>query len=195
MESIKENMQARELLGSTVERNVQYMNYFTKDMWTGLGNKRNYKELKKKWENVIDEYNTQFENIKTRLSVSTYEYFKQYSFHDSKLISLNVLDINNFDKSAKEDIKQPLGASLKISSGYSEDIYIIEYKNVIKLNIIYSNKNQLFDYFCDSLGVIGYDELTDKDGSYLKHEFLFSTGSTIELVCKEINAYRLEEKK
>ncbi len=81
---------------------------------------------------------------------------------------------------------------MEISSGYNEGIYIIEYNNVAAVNINYSCEKQLFENSINDLGTIGYDELTIKDNDYIEHEYLFSTGSTIDIICKDIRAYKSE---
>lgn len=156
------------------------MKYFTKQMWKGLGNKRKYLEYQKRWELAIEDYNEQFTKLQHRLSQSTYDFLKNNSFHDSRLMQLKLIDISNVNKSV--DIQQPLNITLEILSGYTEDTYIIEYNNVVALNVKYSCKKQLFEQSINNLGTIGYNELTIKDNDYLEHEFLFSTGSTIDII-------------
>jgi hypothetical protein len=168
------------------------MKYFTKEMWTGLNDKRKCKRLKKKWENSIVEYEKQFEGLKNRIGLANFDFFKKYSLHDSKLISLELLDMNNNNGLSKVLLKQPTCVTIKISSGYNEGIFIIEYQNVITLNINYSVNNQLFKNICDGLGNIGYDEITKLENNFIKQEFLFSTGSSIEIVFGKIKAYVLK---
>jgi len=170
------------------------MKYFTKDLWVDIQDKKKFKKTKEKWEIALVEYQNQFEQLEPRIPSEIYEFIKQNSLHDGKLSFMEVLGECNLIR-PNGDKRQPLSVLMKISSGYSEDIFIFEYKGVKKLYIDYSPESKIFEYNDDGLGYIGYDELTVNDDAYLNHEFLFTTGATIEVSFKEINAYLLEEGK
>lgn len=170
------------------------MKYFTKKLWIDIQNPKKYKKAKMRWETAIIEYRNQFEQLRLRLPSNVYKFFNEISLHDGNLISLELNDVNNSCGLDNKEIKQPVCISMKIL-GSEDDMFILDYKSVIKFNINYSSENPLFEYFSDSMGDIGYNELTKVNEDFLKHEFLFSTGSTIEVVFKEIDVKRLERKK
>ncbi len=168
------------------------MKYFTSEIWKGLQDKSLYEEMKVKWENAFFEYEKQYETLEKRLSPKSFKFFKENSMHDGKIVSIKLFDEYNFNRlrmPKPKMIKQPISVTLNIISGYSDYIYTIEYLNVVKFNFNHSIENMLFDYFNDGLGDIGYDEITEKDSTYLNHEYLFTSGNLLEIEFKKMNVY------
>lgn len=169
------------------------MKYFTSELITALQNEEKYEEAKIRFENTIDEYHEQFEKLKSRLTLKTYNFFKKNSLHDTKIISIKLVDNYNMqiaEVSNPKSIKQPISMILEVINGFSDYIFILKYTNIIRFSFNHSLEKSPYKHLHNGFGDIGYDELTEKDNQYFKHEFLFSTGNILEIEFKKINAYR-----
>ncbi len=167
---------------------ANHMKYFTKKLWADIQNEKKYEETRDLWDSAVSEYHKQFEGLKSRLPADVYEIYKQYSLHDSKIVSLEAVNHSPIKRSNKlKRSNKSICVTLKIS--IDDNILIFEYKNVTDINFKYSVENQKFEDINDDLGYIGYDELTEKNKNYLRHEFLLSTGNIIEIIFKNVKVF------
>ena len=96
------------------------------------------------------------------------------------MITFTVGDAINHD--VQVEIKL-LGAQLDV-------LYTLNYKGVKRVIFDYPTDAPLFYREGDHIGDWGYDEVTAVDENYLRHEVLFSTGTTILIEFKRFSYER-----
>jgi len=144
----------------------------------------------KDWEEKRKEYFAYLDRIKTKIGERLYNFFKSYSLHDGKLISIKVKSKQGEEilKGEKDFLKPDL-LSLELDVVNYEKTFIAElrYEDVRILKIEHPSKDLLFPCFEGDLGDWGYDEIDIGEDSYLIHEILFSSGSTITIKSNKID--------
>ena len=157
------------------------MEIITKKHWRGWNSED--KEFSDWARKSTDEnfkiYAERLEKLRPRLKERNYEFFKN-GLHDGRIISFSVgeglyldleknswLDINDFSETHVQ---------IKVIDAYFEAIYDLKYERVSKVIFDFPSDSPLWGY---SIGDWGYDELAEIDEKTLRHEVLFSSGTTI----------------
>ena len=160
------------------------MKYFTKEMWRGWNSsdqaerQRAREQSDRNWQ----EYGQELKKLESRLGVEAYEFFKTAERHDGRLIAFTVGDAINHDvhDSAKFDINaHDTAVEIKLLSPYLNTLYTLNYSGVRKVVFDYPSDDPLFHYDGRQISDWGYDEVTAVDEKFLRHEVLFSSGTTI----------------
>lgn len=69
--------------------------------------------------------------------------------------------------------------------------YVLEYKNVQRIDVDYPGKLKLFPAgFNSNFGDWGYDELTSPEKNLFRHEILFASGATITIDFRDFSFRR-----
>lgn len=161
------------------------MKYFTKELWLGY-NSRNDAERQRafvKGEDNAQEYKRQLEDLRPRLTREAYDFFTTESLHDGRLLAFTAGDAIDYGIQGHADrfdinIHNPaveielLGANLDVQ-------YTLKYGSVRKVVFDHPTDVPLFHHEGGHIGDWGYDEVTAADENYLRHEVLFSSGTTI----------------
>jgi hypothetical protein len=171
------------------------MKYFTKEMWLGWNSsddeewQRADEQNKRNWL----EYQQQFEKLQSRLGPEAYHFFKNEERHDGRLIAFTVGDAINHDVhgALKFDInKHDTTVEIKLIGPELDVLYTLHYKGVKRVIFDYPTDTPLFYEEGDHISDWGYDEVTAVDENYLRHEVLFSTGTTILIEFKHFSYER-----
>lgn len=160
------------------------MKYFTKEMWRGWNSsdeaeqQRAREQSDRNWQ----EYLQQLEKLESRLGTEAYEFFKTAERHDGRLISFTVGDAINHDVHGptKFDINaQDTAVEIKLLSPYLNSLYTMNYSGVRRVVFDYPSDDPLFFHGGSNISDWGYDEVTAVDENVLRHQVLFSSGTTI----------------
>lgn len=145
------------------------MKYFTSRLWANLNNEllHEREEADIEWNHVSKLYWERFLQIEKRIPTHVVKYLKSGSFHDSKLVSI---DVNQNTRNYKKFID----FRMHLSRGPKN--WMLMYSNVTNIQLNYKDLEQTHG-FSDW----GYDELLAVDENYLSHEILFASGATIYL--------------
>ena len=82
------------------------------------------------------------------------------------------------------------------SDTVNQSCYILEYKNVRKIELDFPGKLQLFPVgMHPNFGDWGYDELTSPQKGVFRHEILFASGASIAIEFREVSFRRTHAKK
>lgn len=144
------------------------MQYFTDELWSKINSEdeEERNEANGKWDENEALYHQRFQKLKGKLPRQVFDLYNSRSFHDSNLIEVK---INQLDTS----VKRPINVEITLTDGLN--CWRIIYKEVIKLQIDYSENDALFR--SQGFGDWGYEEILDVNEDVLSHEILFSSGS------------------
>ena len=160
------------------------MKYFTKEMWRGWNSRDDAEQQRarelsdRNWQ----EYRQELEETSVKTHPQAYEFFKTGERHDGRLISFTVGDAINHDVHGptKFDINsRDTTVEIKLLSPYLNTLYTLSYSGVRKAVFDYPSDDPLFHYEGGRIDDWGYDEVTAVDEGFLRHEVLFSSGTTI----------------
>lgn len=157
------------------------MEFITKRHWRGW-NSRDEKEsdwARKSTDENFKRYAEQLEKLRSRLNERNYRFFRN-GLHDARLISFCAGDglHIDFDEDRKVSINDFYRTSVevKVLNAEFDAIYHLKYGKVSKSVFDFPSDEPLWGNNIDDWG---YDELTEVNERILRHEVLFSSGTTI----------------
>jgi hypothetical protein len=171
------------------------MKIITKKHWLGWNS--NDKEVSDWAMKSSDEnfkiYAERLEKLRPRLKERNYEFFKK-GLHDGRLISFSVgeglhLKLENNPLLTLRDFSKTR-VWIKVINGEFDAIYDLKYERVSKVVFDFPSDLPIFSW--NSIDDWGYDEISEVDENILRHEVLFSSGSTILI---EFEKFSFKKKK
>jgi hypothetical protein len=175
------------------------MKYFTPHMWIGFNSPRS-KAAIASWDIRLKDYRRNLKKIMPGLNSQAQRFFRDaLILHDGTLTRMEVGDrIGNVDGKAGRDIvnrRETVVRLFVLSDRVDQHCYILEYKNIKRIELNFPGKIVLFPIGTYSnFGDWGYDELTLPEKGIFRHEILFSSGATIAIDCREISVRRKRAK-
>ncbi len=168
------------------------MKYFTKDLWLAW-NKRGPIDPQKAIEignEAFDNYRRELEQLRTRLETETYEFFTTESLHDGRVLSFIVGDaidhevggVKPFDINARQT-----AVRIQVFGSQMDVIYTLSYEGIRRVVFDFPSDEPLFYYEEGNIGDWGYDEISAPDAKYLRHEVLFSSGTSVIIEFKKFS--------
>ncbi len=157
------------------------MEIITKKHWLGWNSddKKFSDWALKSSEDNFKIYAERLEKLHYRLSKRNYKFFKE-GLHDGRLISFSVGDGLHikFENNPELNIRDFYKTSvlIKVLNADFNAIYNLKYENVSKTVFDFPSDEPLWGNNIDDWG---YDELSEVDEKTLRHEILFSSGSTV----------------
>jgi hypothetical protein len=158
------------------------MEIITKEHWLGWNSddKEVYEWATKSSEENWKVYAERLEKLRPRLNKRNYEFFKK-GLHDGRVIAFSVGEglFLNLDENPKLDINKDFSKTdvqIKVINAYFDAIYDLKYKTVSKVLFDFPSDTPLWG---SSIGDWGYDEISEIDEKTLRHEVLFSSGTTL----------------
>lgn len=176
------------------------MKYFTKEIWAGWQT-----DQYEKWHRIHKRnhrnYWRQLKRLKTRLGRSIYRFMTTESLHDGTLLAFNVATQKSKHKpvSTRVEIRvlalgriiTPMrlrkNEKFRILKRDKRKVCVLKYEGVRKILFDFPSATPLFYEPGDDMGDWGYDEMTSAGRKFLRHEILFSSGSTILLEFKRFH--------
>ena len=177
------------------------MRYFTLQLWIAFqGPRRN--TAFKTWERRFKQYRMNLETILPGLRPSARRFFRNaLILHDGTLTRMEVGDrIDNIDGGATRDIANR--RTLRVRLFVLADVvkqrrvtgkcrYVLEYKQVERIDVSYPGNLELFPVGSDpNFGDWGYDELTSPERKLFRHEIAFASGATIVIDFRDFSFRR-----
>jgi hypothetical protein len=168
------------------------MKYFTKDLWLAWNNQGSI-DPKKAIEignEAFDNYRHELERLKPRLGAQTYEFFTRESLHDGRVLSLIVGDginhevggVKPFDINARQT-----AVRIQVFGSEMDVLYTLSYEGIRRVVFDFPSDEPLFYHEGDNIGDWGYDEISAPDAKYLRHEVLFSSGTSVVIEFKKFS--------
>lgn len=175
------------------------MKYFTKELWAGFNTEDDaeFRRTDELWKRNHADYSWQLEELKPRLSKQTYRFFTTESLHDGRLLSFNVsdnLDFNIDEGKWFDRNSRKTGVSMQVLNFEQDILFLLRYTKVRRVLFDYPTDDPLFEIEKDFIGDWGYHELTAADENFLRHEVLFSSGTTILIEFKHFSYKRIHTK-
>lgn len=157
------------------------MRIITKRHWQGW-NSEDPKEVDwatKSSEENFRVYEQQLEKLRARLGQRNFGFFK-HGLHDARLISFCAGDGLHLDLSKKRSVTikdfYRTSVEIKVLNAEFDAIYLLKYGKVARSVFDFPSDEPLWGNNIDDWG---YDELSEVDEKILRHEVLFSSGTTI----------------
>ena len=135
--------------------------------------------LTREWDEMLKESARGLSQLKGRLSPGAYSFFSTKYFHDGSVESLRVLD-----GQAAGGRRRRFPTSVEILVRHPErwHLYCLSYKRVEKILLhTPAPADFAFAEVDGSLFEWGYDRLSPGEGSAIRHEILFASGSTLQI--------------
>jgi hypothetical protein len=158
------------------------MEIITKEHWRGWNSQD--KEIRdwamKSSNENFKIYAERLEKLRPRLKERNYQFFIN-GLHDGRIIAFSVGEGLHLDllKNPLLDINKDFSKThvqIKVVDSYFEAIYDLKYEQVSKVIFDFPSDSPLWG---NSIGDWGYDEISEIDEKTLRHEVLFSSGTTI----------------
>ena len=139
---------------------------------------------------AFNDYRQEVERLRPKLGSRIYEFFATESLHDGRVLSFTVGDgidhkvngLHPFDINArKSSVRiQVLGANMNLH-------YTLNYEGIRRVVFDFPSDEPLFYHEGGNIGDWGYDEFSMPDAEYIRHEVLFSSGTSIVLEFKKFS--------
>jgi hypothetical protein len=160
------------------------MKYKTRELWVRINSHSNteYRGASDQWDKNIQDYWMQLEQLKPRLNDQANGFFTTEDLHDGRLLAFTVGDDIDFaNTNAKKFSINDHNTAVRLTVlGENLDVlFTLHYSKVKRVVFDYPTDDPLFHDEGNHIGDWGYDELTAAGGDYLRHEILFSSGTTI----------------
>lgn len=159
------------------------MKYFTKELWEGFNaDDDRLQKTRKQWERNRKAYFRQLEPLKARLTKRAIGFFDGVSLHDGRLIAFTVGDHVQFPPQDLKSLSRNKGqpeVRIEVLNFEQTWLYCMTYTKLRRVVFDYPSQKPLFHEVGGRIDDWGYDELTSSDKSYLQHEILFSSGTTV----------------
>lgn len=157
------------------------MEFITKRHWRGWNS---HDEKESEWARASSEenfklYADRLEILRPRLTERNYQFFRK-GLHDARLISFSTgdglhIDFNREKKISINDFNRT-SVEIKLLNAEFDAIYHLKYGKVTKSVFDFPSNDPLWGNNIDDWG---YDELSEVNEKVLRHEVLFSSGTSI----------------
>lgn len=176
------------------------MKYFTRELWAGFNTEDadEFRRTDETWRRNRDDYFRQLETLLPRLSKQARRFFTSEDLHDGRLLSFDVGDAPSFDFEAGERLDRnarKTGVSMRVLNYEQDALFVLRYAGLRRAMFDYPTGRPLFAKPGDAVGDWGYHELTAADDGHLRHEVLFSSGTTVLIEFKHFSYRRLRRRK
>ena len=170
------------------------MKIITKEHWRGWNSED---EKVRDWATKSSQENfkiyvERLEKLRPRFNERNYEFFKN-GFHGGQLVSYSIGDGLHLNLEKEESLKlrnfNKTTVLLKVVGKWFNAIYDLKYENVFKSVFDFPSDSPLWGNNTDDWG---YDEILEIDEKTLRHEVLFSSGTTILI---EFEKFSFKKKK
>jgi hypothetical protein len=166
--------------------------FFTKQLWEKGQDLENFKKYNQEWQQVFDEYKSQLDTLRGRLSTAAFSFFSDADVHDGELLSLVITDgsrpapLTEPVRTWKNLHNDPVGARLEVLDSYDKFIWRVSYEGLRRVLVDFPTDDPLFYRAGDGFGDWGYHELSDAGAGFLRHEVLFATGAVLLFEFKDV---------
>lgn len=139
----------------------------------------------------IEGYLKSLQLLENRLDQTTYQYMLDFSFHDSIINQLKVLN----KEGVNESKISPVSVVIHLTY-WDEQKYELRWKNVMKYSADFDiTRNKVVEtgevLFYRGLDQWAYDELAITSQGNLHHEILLFSQTTIMIECKEFSIKKI----
>ena len=135
-------------------------------------------------------YLNDLKQLKPRLGSDAYEFFSSESLHDGRVLSFVVGDgINHKVGGAKPfDINvRQTAVRIQMFGPNIDVLYTLSYEGIRKVVFDFPSDDPLFYDEGGNIGDCGYDEISAPNAEYLRHEVLFSSGTSVIIEFKKFS--------
>ena len=187
------------------------MRYFTRQLWLDAQAPGEAgRESDDRWAEAFKAYARQLESLRHRLRPDVFAFFQDADVHDGALTELRIRD---FDPAGAKPapIAEPPGADDGADDGPWEGPYrvtveltvatwndgrhtqwTLRYARLRRILVDFPSESPLFYHPGDGFEDWGYHELSDAGDGFLRHEVLFSSGSTVLVEFRDLFVERVD---
>lgn len=172
------------------------MKYFTPQLWLEFNSPRREKAFRI-FDNRVRSYRKQLRPLLARLDPRARRFFRDALWlHDGKLATLELSDGITSVYACKWTGRgttntRRVRLRLVVLCYHDDFIYTLEYKDVARVALDFPGKIDLFRFGkYPNFGDWGYDELTAAKNGLLRHEILFSSGSSLAIEFENVSVRR-----
>jgi len=169
------------------------MRYFTKSMWRGsqqIGPEAEENHVK--WQRAFEAYRASLELLRGRVGEEAFMFFAEADIHDAELLDLRVVDgsrpapLGEPARPWQSLSEYPVRVELTLLDAQDENVWRIVYSTARSVVVDFPSNDPLFNRGLGGFDDLGYHELTDAGGGFLRHEVLFSSGAVLAFEFKDV---------
>jgi hypothetical protein len=169
------------------------MKYFTKSLWRGsqqVGIEAG--ENHTQWQQAFEAYRHNLETLRERVGDAAYKFFAEIDVHDAELLDVRIVDgsrpapLGEPARPWQSLTAFPVRAEMGILDAQDEYVWRLVYSSTRTVLIDFPSGDPLFNRGVAGFNDLGYHELTDAGGGFLRHELLFSSGAIVAFEFKDI---------
>ena len=168
------------------------MKYFTKSMWRGSQQAGIlHVENHLQYQRAFESYRVNLDDLRPRVGDSVWDFFANIDVHDAELLDLRIVDgsrpapLGEPARPWQCITTYPVRVELTLLDAFDQYVWRLWYSAVRLVLIDFPSDDPLLGSdggFED----LGYHELTDAGGGFLRHEMLFSTGAVVAFEFKQV---------
>jgi hypothetical protein len=169
------------------------MKYFTKNMWRGSQQTGpEAEENHFQWQRAFEAYRASLELLRGRVGEEAFKFFAESEVHDAELLDLRVVDGSRPAPPGEPArpwhsvTECPVRVELRILDAQDDNVWHLIYSSTRSVLIDFPSNDQLFNLGLGGFDDLGYHELTDAGGGFLRHEVLFSSGAVLAFEFKTV---------
>jgi hypothetical protein len=169
------------------------MKYFTKSMWRGsqqVGPEA--VENHAQWQQAFEAYRHHLEALRGRVGDAAYKFFVEADVHDAELLDVRIVDgsrpapLGEPARPWQSLTAYPVRVEVAILDAQDEYVWRLVYSSTRTVLIDFPSDDPLFNRGFGGFDDLGYHELTDAGGGFLRHELLFSSGAIVAFEFKDV---------
>jgi len=165
------------------------MQYFTKELWLEAQNPDLRDANGKAWAAAAESYSKQLESLRDRVDQAAFSFFQEADIHDGHLVSIQIFDGKQvtWNNELPSFNFNPVSVTLIIQNHHRTLQWSLRYTGVRRTLVDFPSGQPTFYSEGEGFNDIGYDELTEANHEFLRHEILFSSGACILLEFQSIS--------
>lgn len=169
------------------------MKYFTKSMWRGsqqIGPEAEENHVQ--WQQAFEAYRANLGALRDRVAENAFKFFADADLHDAELLDLRVVDgsrpapLGEPARPWQSLTAYPVRVELTILDAHDEHVWHLVYSATRSVLVDFPSNDPLFNRGVGGFDDLGYHELTDAGGGFLRHEVLFGSGAVLAFEFKNV---------
>jgi len=144
------------------------------------------------WQRAFQAYRADLEGLHSRVAEMAYTFFAEADIHDAELLDLRIVDgsrpapLGEPARRWQSLTEYRCESNSRSLDAHDENVWHIVYSGTRSVLVDFPSDDPLFQRGLGGFEDLGYHELTDAGGGFLRHEVLFSSGAVLAFEFKNV---------